>query len=172
MQDTNWELLKFKYEVLGTDLDQLAEEHKVSPAVLKYNAKDWKQIPLASKEPLSLNDVKSLEDVLSKLGEETAAHTKAFAILKQKFLGPKYVELETVLLHKAIEMAQELNSQDPRGAATLKNLANILSELLAKNPLLTTNHEEELGENANREWKITVVDSRKGETDDADSGSG
>jgi hypothetical protein len=171
MQDTNWELLKFKYEVLGNDLDQIAEEHQVSPAVLKYNAKDWKQIPLARKEPLNLEELKSLEDVLSKLGEETAAHTKAFAILKQKFLGPKYVELETVLLHKAIEMAQGLSAQDPRGAATLKNLASILTELLAKNPLLTVGTAEEITDPNNREWKITVVDSRKDGEEDADTES-
>ena len=169
MQDTNWELLKFKYEVLGNDLDQIAEEHQVSPAVLKYNAKDWKQIPLARKEPLNLEELKSLEDVLSKLGEETAAHTKAFAILKQKFLGPKYVELETVLLHKAIEMANGLSAQDPRGAATLKNLASILTELLAKNPLLTVGTTEEITDPNNREWKITVVDSRKDREEDADT---
>lgn len=171
MQDTNWELLKFKYEVLGTSLDTLAEEHQVSPAVLKYNAQDWKQIPLASKEPLSLEDVKSIEDVLSRLGEETAAQTKAFSILKQKFLGPKYVELETVLLHKAIEMAAGLNTTDPRGAATLKNLASILTELLARNPLLSQGVEEELGDSNAREWKITVVDSRKDGEEDADTES-
>jgi len=156
MQDTNWELLKFKYEVLGTSLEALAEEHTVSPAVLKFNAQEWKQIPLASKESLDLDDVKSLEDVLSKLGEETASHTKAFAILKQKFLGPKYVELETVLLHKAIEMAQGLNASDPRGASTLKNLANVLGDLLSKNPLLMPGEAIE-DNNAAREWKITVV---------------
>jgi len=158
MQDTNWELLKFKYEVLGATLADLAQDHNVSFPVLEFNAKDWKQIPLALKESMDLKDIGSLEEVLSKLGEQTSTQTKAFAVLKQKFLGPKYVELETILLHKAIEMAGELKASDPRGANTLRSLATVLSDLLERNPLLTTSGEED-DNTAAREWKITVVDA-------------
>jgi hypothetical protein len=158
MQETNWELLKFKHEVLGVSIETLALENQVSLPVLQFNSKDWKQIPLASKEPLDLKDVTSLEDILLKLGSETSSQTKAFAILKQKFLGPKYVELETVLLHKAIEMASEIKGNDPRGAQTLRSLATVLSDLISHNPLLIVGENEEDASTA-REWKVTFVDA-------------
>ena len=158
MSETNWELVQFKYEVLGIPLEELAREYNLSLPVLKFNSRDWKQLPLALKEPLDLKGLTSLEDVLTKLGEETGNQTKAFGVLKQKFLGPKYVELETVLLYKAIEMAQELKANDSRGASTLRSLANVLTDLLANNPLLAPDREMEGSENS-REWKITVVDS-------------
>jgi len=167
MLETNWELIQFKYEVLGISLEELAREYTLSLPVLKFNSKDWKQLPLALKEPLDLKDLTSLEDVLTKLGEETASQTKAFGVLKQKFLGPKYVELETVLLYKAIAMAQELKASDSRGASTLRSLANVLTDLLANNPLLAPNSEIEGTENS-REWKIMVVGSGVDDNDDND----
>ena len=165
MLDTNWDLLKFKHEVLGSSIEALAHEHQVSLPVLQFNSKDWKQIPLASKELLDLKDITSLEDILLKLGSETSSQTKAFAILKQKFLGPKYVELETVLLHKAIEMAQEIKSNDPRAAQTLRSLATVLSDLIAHNPLLTTGDESDT-DTLSREWKVTFVDATEKEGKD------
>lgn len=162
MSDTNWELLKFKYEVLGVSLEDLAIEHGVSGPVLKFNSQTWKKLPLASDKPLDLKGVSSLEDILTKLGSETSNQTKAFAILKQKFLGPKYVELETVLLHKAIEMASELKSSDPRSAQTLRSLATVLGDLLMRNPLLTPGEGLSEGEGT-KEWKITFVDASEKE---------
>lgn len=164
MSETNWELLKFKYEVLGCSIEDIAQEHSLSLPVLKFNSQTWKKLPLAREEPLDLEGLTSLEDILIKLGNETSSQTKAFAILKQKFLGPKYVELETVLLHKAIEMATELKSSDPRSAATLRSLATVLGDLLVRNPLLTPGDEAEGG--AATEWKVTFVDANKEETND------
>jgi len=164
MQDTNWELLKFKYEVLGISLEDLAAEHSISMPVLKFNSQNWKQFPLASKQPLDLENLTSLEDILLKLGSETASQTKAFGILKQKFLGPKYIELETVLLHKAIEMAGALSSDDARSAATLRSLATVLHDLLEQNPLLTPGDKIEDDGDAT-EWKITIVDASKDKDD-------
>jgi len=161
MQDINWDLLKFKYEVLGISIKDLAMEHSVSEPVLKYNSQSWKRIPLASGTPLDLEGLTSLEDVLTKLGSETSSQTKAFAILKQKFLGPKYVELETVLLHKAIEMAQSLKSDDPRAAQVLRSLTTVLGDLLIQNPLLVSDALEK--DESATEWKITVVDGSKKE---------
>ena len=161
MLDTNWDLLKFKYEVLGASVESLAQEHQVSLPVLKFNSQNWTQIPLAKKKPLDLKGLSSLEEVLSELGNETSSQTKAFAILKQKFLGPKYVELETVLLHKAIKMASEIKENDPRGAQTLRSLATVLSDLLTHNPLLVSGDAVE--GDGTKEWKVTFVDASKKE---------
>jgi hypothetical protein len=161
MEDTNWELIQFKHEVLGYSLEELAREHSLSLPVLNFNAKDWKQLPLA-KEKLSLQDISSFEEIIEKLGDQTESHTKAFTILKQKFLGPKYVELETVLLHKAIKLALNINESDPLGSRTLQSLTNVLSNLLSHNPLVSgVTDQNEGGFGTQREWKITVVDSKK-----------
>jgi len=171
MNDTNWELLKFKYEVLGVSIATLAQENAVSLPVLEFNSQNWNQIPLAKQTQLDLKDVTSLEDILTKLGTETASQTKAFAILKQKFLGPKYVELETVLLHKAIDIASNLNSDDPRSAATLRSLATVLGDLLDQNPLLTPGDRVDEEEGDVKEWRLTIVDAptQKKEKKDAES---
>lgn len=166
MNETNWELLKFKYEVLGISIEDLANEHCVSIPVLKFNSQSWKKISFGMEKPLDLQGVSSMEDILLKLGSETSSHTKAFAILKQKFLGPKYVELETVLLHKAIEMATELKSSDPRSANTLRSLAAVLGDLLARNPLLVPG-DGGVESDGSREWKITFVDAVKERESDA-----
>ena len=157
MEDTHWELLQFKHEVLGYTLEELAREHNLSLPVLNYNAQHWKQIPLA-KEKLDLEDLTSFEEILSKLGEQTERQSRAFSILKQKFLGPKYIELETVLLHKAIGLAGNVKENDPMGAKTLQSLVNVLTDLLKHNYLIGGRNEEgELTEN--REWRIIVEDS-------------
>ena len=160
MPDVNWDLVKFKFEVLGIPLETLAVELQLSLPVLQFNSQSWKQIPLASKKPLDLEDLTSLEDILTKLGSETSSQTKAFAILKQKFLGPKYVELETVLLHKAISIAQEIRLDDPKAASTLNSLTAILGSLLMHNPLLKPGNDGNDG-NDKREWKITFVDAKE-----------
>jgi len=161
MADTiNWELLKFRYEVLGTSLEEISTSTGVSMTILKYTTQDWKMLPLAEEDSLDLTDIKSLEDVLEKLGNKTSIQTRAFSILKQKFLGPKYVELETVLLYKAIEMANAIDASEVLGARTLKTLSEILNSLLERNPLLTTDVQSEGGSESHK-WEVTIVDANK-----------
>lgn len=157
--DINWELVQFKYEVLGLSLETLAQEYKISEQLIKFNAQSWKQLPLELDKPLDLKGFKSLDEILLKLGEQTSNHTKAFAILKQKFLGPKYIELETTLLHKAIKMAGELESCDVGASRTLTAITGVLSELLKNNPLLAPDHEA--NQSDSKEWKVTFVDASK-----------
>ncbi len=161
----NWELIKFKYEVLGISIDVLAAEHQISKPVLEFNSQSWKQLPLVQQNPINLESLTSIEEILTELGKETSSHTKAFAILKQKFLGPKYVELETVLLHKAIEIATALTIEDPRSATILRSLVTILSDLLAQNPLLVPDGATAEDGEA-KEWIVTVVDAASKEKSD------
>jgi hypothetical protein len=159
MNVTNWDLLKFKYEVLGVPLTEIATDANVSEAVLNFNSKDWVQLPLEELKGLELKEMKSLDDILTKLGDRTAAQTKVFSILKQKFLGPKYVELETILLHKAIEIASSIDGSDAKAASTLDRLASLLTELIDQNPSLTS---EGSGEGKpDGKWEITFVETKK-----------
>ena len=160
MQDINWSLIKFKYEFLGFSLEDLAAEHSISSAVLQYNSKDWKQISLEQEELVDLEGIKSIEDVLVKLSKQTTNQTQAFLILKQKFLGPKFMELETVLLHKAILLASNVNEKDPRAASTLKSLTEVLVSLIGQNPLLKSG-ESVGGGDGEKVWEVRIVENKE-----------
>lgn len=160
MQDINWSLIKFKYEFLGFSLEDLAAEHSISLAVLQYNSKDWKQISLEQEELVDLEGIKSIEDVLVKLSKQTTNQTQAFLILKQKFLGPKFMELETVLLHKAISLASNIDSKDPRAASTLKSITEVLVNLIGQNPLLKSG-EGVGGGDGEKVWEVRIVEAEK-----------
>lgn len=159
MTETNWDLVQFKYEVLGSSLEELAAEYSLSLPVLKFNASNWKQIPLAQHKKIDIRDAETFEDLIDNVAKQISDETKAFTIIKQKFLGPKYIELETILLHKTIEMANNLNTTDPLSASTIRKLTTVLSDLLAQNPLLgpsETGHDGVI----DREWKISFVESK------------
>ena len=159
MQDINWNLVQFKYEMLGYSLEDLAREHNISAAVLAYNAKSWKQISLEQNASIDMENIKSIEDVLTKLNSQVINQTQAFQILKQKFLGSKYIELETILLQKTISVASSIPDNDVKAASILKSLTETLTNLINQNPLLKTenfdNNEEE-----DKVWEVRFVESK------------
>ena len=156
MQDINWDMVQFKYEFLGFSLIDLATEHGISPTVLNYNAKGWNQIKLDQDDPIDLGEIKSIDDVLNKLSKQTINQTQAFSIIKQKFLGPKFIELETILLHKAISIASNLDEKDARSANTLRNLVEVLTNLLIQNPLLGSKDNADEGD-SDKVWEIKII---------------
>lgn len=158
MQDTNWELIQFKYEFLGSSLEDLAREHSVSPTVLKYNSQNWNQISLEQSDPVDMKEVKSIDDVIAKLNTQVINQAQAFQIIKQKFLGPKYMELETALLYKAISIASNIDEDDPRAATVLKSLTDTLINLLSQNPLLKSG--ELGGGDGDKVWEIKIVEAK------------
>lgn len=158
MQDINWELVRFKYEFLGFSLEDLAKEYPVSLTVLKYNSQNWKQISLEQNELVDLENIKSIDDVLAKLSTQTINQTQAFLILKQKFLGPKYIELETTLLYKAISTASHLSDEDPKAASVLESLVEILVKLINQNPLLKSG--DTSGKEGEKVWEIRIVEAK------------
>lgn len=159
--DINWDLVQFKYEFLGASLEDLAFEYSISAAVLKYNSKNWKQISLVQDEFIDMKDVKSLDDVLKKLSIQTLNQTQALQILKQKFLGPKYIEFETILLHKAISIASNISEKDQRSASILKSLTETLVNLVNQNPLLKSEEIED--GSGDKIWEVRVVDAKSEE---------
>jgi hypothetical protein len=167
MQDTNWDLVQFKYEFLGFSLADLASEHSISPAVLEYNAKHWNQILLDQDNLVDLNEIKSIDDIISKLGKQTINQSEAFSIIKQKFLGPKFIELETILLHKAISIASNVDEKDPRSANTLKNIVEVLTSLLSQNPLLGSKEDTSEGD-GDKVWEIKIVNAPEPKSDPAE----
>jgi len=158
MRDINWELVKFKYEMLGYSLEDLAREHSLSTAVLEYSSKDWKQISLEQDASIDMENIESIEDVLTKLNSQVINQTQAFQILKQKFLGSKYIELEMILLHKTISIASSISDTDIKSAATLRTLTEVLMNLIDQNPLLKSI--EAPAKEEDKTWKIEFVDAK------------
>jgi hypothetical protein len=143
---TNWDILRFKYEVLGISLEALAIDTGISIPLLERNSKNWKQVSL-------------VEDDGSKVLSVAEQSSKLQSVMKSKILGPKYVELEMLLLYKAIEIANNMNdSTDNSNIVALKNLTDILSNLLSQNPSLIP-AKQDTGEIAPTEqkWEINIV---------------
>jgi len=160
MQDTNWNLVQFKYEMLGYSLENLAREHNLSTAVLEYNAKSWKQISLEQDASIDMDSIKSIEDVLTKLNSQVINQTQAFQILKQKFLGSKYIELETILLQKAISLASNITDTDIKAASILKSLTETLTYLIAQNPLLKSDVSSNDDKEEDKVWEVRFVGTK------------
>ena len=160
MQDINWSLVQFKYEMLGYSLEELAEEHSLSIAVLEYSSKNWKQISLEQDASIDMGEVKSIEDVLIKLNSKVINQTQAFQILKQKFLGSKYIELEVILLQKTISIASSISDTDIKAATTLKSLTEILTNLISQNPLLKSDSLNNDESEKEKVWEVRFMETK------------
>lgn len=148
MVDVNWELLRFKYEVLEHSIKDLAVEHQLSESVLKYAAEKWVQVPLEER--------KSEEDIQDGIKSDVVEQAKIFSLLKQKFLNPKYIELEATLLHKAIEVASKIDPNTQGSAKIIQMLTDTLKNLLLEQRAILG---EGSGQGETRTWEINIVDS-------------
>jgi hypothetical protein len=146
MGTTNWDILKFKYEVMGVSLEAISMDTGLSLPLIQRNARDWKQLPL-------------VEDDGNALMSDAERAAKLHSVLKQSHLGPKYVELEMILLYKAIEIANNMNdSADNSNIMALKNLTDVLSNLLAQNPSLApVKQSDGVGHPADNKWEINII---------------
>lgn len=148
MVETNWDLLKFKYEVLEYTLEHLATESGLSIPLLEHAAQEWEQVPLEER--------KANTDLEGDIRSDVVEQSRIFSLLKQKFLNPKYIELETTLLHKAIEAAGNIDTSSPGSAKTIQMLTSTLSDLLTEQRAL-------LGDpsagSETKTWEINIVDS-------------
>lgn len=142
---TNWDILKFKYEALGVSLEAISLDTGISMPLLKRNSKDWKKLSLVEDDE---NQILSVA--------ERAANIQS--ILKQKILGPKYAELEMLLLYKAIEISNNMtDSADSSNIAALKSLTEVLNNLLANNPSLVPAKQDEGNRKPETKWEINIV---------------
>lgn len=153
MSETNWEILKFKYEVLGVSLEALSLDTKISLPILRHNAKegDWNKLPLAEDPESSITQANDV--------------SKLYSALKQKALSSKYIELEMVLLFKAVELANNLETENSSNVLILKNLTEILTNLLANNPSLRP----ELPDTSStlkvpQSWEINIIHGNQEKT--------
>ena len=157
LRDINWDLLKFQYEVLGVPLEEIQSENDISDALLQYNSRDWNQAPLISRKNLQFTNLDSLTELTDEVIGQVQEESQITNTIKQKFLLPKYIELESILLEKSISLAKGLEAERA-SASALNTLTSVLTSLLKHNPILApANQDEESKGNQDREWKITFV---------------
>ena len=161
MDTTNWDLIRFQYEVLGTSLTQLAQEHGLGLPMLEFAAKEWKPIPLAQQKALQFPDISSLEEISKEMVNKVREHTRIHSVLKQKFLGPKYIALEVLLLSKAQQVLAEMDVKDKQAANSLRTITAVLKDLLEQNSLLHVSSEREELEDGRQptSWEVRIVDT-------------
>lgn len=161
---TNWELIKFRYEVRGESLSSLAKTFGVSEDVVKFNAKKWKQVPFIKEAQLTFKDAKNLEDVMGILERAVRNDARVAVLIKQKFLTSKYIELETLILEKLGVLLESVeDTQDAQAAAaTLKSLSSTFAELLSKNRHLETMPVIDAeSDGIDRTWNVEVTHVKK-----------
>lgn len=143
---TNWDIIKFKYEVMGLSLEAIAVDTGLDISLLRHNAKSWKQLSL-------------VEDDGDRALTAAERASKIQSVLKTSHLGPKYVELEMILLYKAIEISNNLtDSSDNTNIIALKNLTEVLGNLLAQNPALAqVRKESEAFLPKDNKWEINII---------------
>jgi len=154
-QDINWEILKFKHEVLGASLEQIAGETGISLSLLNHCAKAWKPLNLTGLKEISLEDVQSFDELIDRLRDNTYSQTEAFELLKERFLTTEYIELETLIVHKAISIVSSLVPTHQDSPRYLKSMAEVLTSLKVK---AARQPEDDEGTRRITKWEITVVD--------------
>lgn len=157
LSEIDWSLVQFKYEVLGSSLEEIKEEYDLSEGHLAYVSKDWKVIPAAAKKKLEFADLSSLESLTDDIAGQISQEASLLQTLKQRSLLTKYLELENILLTKAITLAQELTNEGT-SVNRLSTLTGVLTNLLAHNPLLSPKVDETSGEGEARDWTLTIVE--------------
>lgn len=159
LSEVNWDLVKFQFEILGYSLEELQQEYEVSSAVMSYQARNWVQAPASKREQLQFTNLDSIEEMSNEVLAQITDEAIITSLIKQKHFLPKYLELENILLAKAISLAKTLQ-EERASVSALNTLASVLDSLLKHNPILKAQevkNEDEGGVGSPTEWKVTVV---------------
>ena len=169
LTEINWDLLKFEYEINGSSLEELQEYYNISSAVMAYQAKDWKAIPAAKQSALKFPDLEDLTSLTDQVVSQVRQESETRNTIKQKFLLPKYIQLEHILVTKCIKIASSLE-EDRASSSAVKTIAEVLKSLLSLNPILAPGEQidTQSGDGA-KEWKITFVDAKSTSPSEAEA---
>jgi hypothetical protein len=169
LSEINWDMVKFEFEVLGATLEDLEEKYEVAPALMKYNARNWAPCPATKQKELAFTKLEDIETLTDEIASQVKQESEIVSLVKQKFLLPKYVHLEQILLEKTITLATSLEATDRASANAIKTLASVLRDLLAHNPILAPQETELTKSDEPMEWKVTYVDARASDTEKAET---
>jgi hypothetical protein len=120
--NTNWDLLKIKYEIYGASLPTLAQEFSLPEEIIAGFVKDKN---LSRKTAISIMQSPSGKETISSIKSEIGIET----LLKRKYLAPTYVELETLIIQKTKSILNSIIPEDPNAANKLAKIASIVKTM-------------------------------------------
>ena len=115
--DTNWDLIKNRYEFSGASADQLAEDFGVTVSTIQYaiEKQGWERKDLRE----VVKKLDNSPDSIDQLKEILADKYALAEILKDQSLQPKYHILELAILSKAVEVINNINPELPSAGLQL-----------------------------------------------------
>ena len=116
-EDTNWDLIKNRYEFSGVSAEQLAQEFEVSLATIEYAVEKQGWVRRDIKDVVKKLDYSS-ESIEQLKGILSDKYTLA-ELLKDKSLQPKYHLLEMAILSKAVDVINNINPELPSAGLQL-----------------------------------------------------
>ena len=146
LSDINWNIVKFQYEMLGYTLIELMAEYDVSESVMKYQSRNWVQLPVSQREELNFIRTGDIDELTEDVVRQVRNETNLISLAKQKELFPLYVKLEHILLAKSVAIAQGL-PEDSSSISAIGNLLGTLHKLIEKNPIINPQPERGGGRN-------------------------
>ncbi len=158
LSDINWDLLKFKYEILGVGLPEIQAEYEISDSLMQYNSRNWHVVPASQRKSIKFTSIEDITSLTSDIAEQVRNEAEIISLVKQKFLFPKYVELEHILLTKAIAIANNM-PEETTSAGTISLLQGVLYEMLRHNPIINMDTEESTVVAAQK-VEVTVVNAK------------
>jgi hypothetical protein len=135
----NIDILKIQYELFDLSPEAIAIANQVPTSHIEALIEDlkWTKNPLITKT-LDISEVKDLTTVTEEYVSQLKDKLNIVSLLKQEILNPTYTKFETLLVYKAIEVVEKLDSEKPNAAKDLKIITSILAELLQNNANLTS----------------------------------
>ena len=143
----DWELIQFKFEALDYSVEQLAAEHTISLALLKYATASWEKIELPKTDKLDIDS----------LASDVQSRAQFIDVLSRRYMGPKLTSLGCTLLDKTLRLANSINATDKRTANTLKILTAVYQELRSIHAPTT---EETGGGSPPTKWEVHIVEPK------------
>ena len=142
--EIDFNTIRLQFEMFGSDVKVLADEHNVDPEVIEYekNRAGWapKPVALATRDWESINDISEItEDLL----EEVQDRANILQTIKQSALDPQYIKVESALLNKAVAILHSIDAGDHQAALQLKQVASVYKELVE----MTNTHLKKVGAN-------------------------
>lgn len=138
MTPLNKPLLRIQYEVLHDSIEDMAQEHGVSEAVIRYaiESEGWARQPVTNLSPTE--DQTEIETATTAMQQRLdAAHT-----LRQGILDPQYIKIEAALTAKTIDVINSIQATEPTAAKRLRDLMDILATLRPTKAMIDKNNSD------------------------------
>lgn len=130
----NLDIIKLQYEIFDLEPEAIAVLNNISAEYITKLVEEnkWLKNPLIVKAN-EVSDVKDLivatDEYVTKLKDKLTVTS----LLKQEILNPAYTKFEALLVYKAIDILENIDSENSDAAKNVKIITSVLNELLQNN---------------------------------------